>query len=130
MSVFRISRRQALVVGGTSVALLGALKGKGAESDREHLPQKLDGINVISVEKSPEVSAANKYDDLQTLVVDPRPDWSVPNGFGAGTKDEARPATVSWMEKVYNRFSMSCVCGISYANNCAHYLTNAFALEG
>jgi hypothetical protein len=39
-------------------------------------------------------------------------------------------STVAWMERVFYNYSNSCVCGIHYENNCAHFLTNAMALCG
>lgn len=44
--------------------------------------------------------------------------------------ESADPKPVAFMEAAWNAYSDSCPCGMRYDENCAHYLTNAFALAG
>jgi hypothetical protein len=88
-------------------------------------------LEPVNLNESP--AAQNQLDDMQLIVVDPTPTLAnAALGSGHSIINPAdRPlAATAWMERVFNRFTMSCICGTSYANNCAHYLSNAMALEG
>jgi hypothetical protein len=45
------------------------------------------------------------------------------------TVPEYVSAPVPLLVGAFNAFYMGCTCGTSYANNCAHYLSNAFKLQ-
>ena len=98
---------------------------------RSHLvPQKSDGLRLLKVDLSLRPSKAIPEDDFQTTIVDPRPAGPT-GGAGFGEVLKVSPeALASFMERSWNAYSNSCVCGTSYANNCAHFLTNAFAVAG
>jgi hypothetical protein len=84
-------------------------------------------LPALPVDFSLVASPANQHDLLQTTVVDRPSTISIPSR--TRRKVPVR-ADAPLMERAWNLYSDSCACGTVYANNCAHFLTNAFALAG
>jgi hypothetical protein len=98
------------------------------------VPQSRKGLELQEVDLTLSPAEPTAEDDSQITIVDsPFPVFPVllePTGLGERLKvsPEALPST--FMVQAWNSYSGRCVCGTTYANNCAHYLTNAFALAG
>ena len=97
------------------------------------LPQSTDGIELLPVSTPSDPSPNNVYDDLQLAISDPILDQGT--GLGNSRVGEVLKVTSpevleSFLSRAWNSYSGSCTCGTRYDNNCAHFLTNAFALAG
>jgi hypothetical protein len=94
------------------------------------IPQKIAGPALLRDAGRLTAAPRGIWDELQTTVVD-SPVHVAGVRAMVGEVLKVPPAAVpSFMEKAWNAYTDSCVCGTRYADNCSHYLTNAFALAG
>jgi hypothetical protein len=71
----------------------------------------------------------SSLDESALVVVDSIAPWSSSVGpLGESPKQAEAAAYVSLMQASWNAFYLGCTCGTTYANNCAHFLTNAMLI--
>jgi hypothetical protein len=93
------------------------------------IPQKIAGPARVRDAADCIPAPHGIWDELQTTVVESPADERLRAIVGEVLKVPL-PAIPQFMEKAWNAYTDSCVCGTRYADNCSHYLTNAFALAG
>lgn len=98
------------------------------DDQRQAIPS---GSEFVAVSEAPPLPKLTAADDAQIVVVDP-PSLMPLSGFGERFKGDRTQAlrALKFMEAAWGNFTTSCVCGTSYANNCAHFLSNACVLTG
>ncbi len=103
---------------------------KNSQQIESHLTlQSTEGVTLLKVNFDQKPAPRNALDDQQITVVDPP--LIIPASVGLGESLKVPIETLaSFMERSWNAYTKSCVCGTTYANNCAHFLTNAFAIAG
>lgn len=97
------------------------------------VPQDTHGIELLPLSTPSEPAPSNIYDDLQLLIVDPISAQGTELGNASVSlvlQDSSSPLLVGFLERAWNSYTGTCTCGTRYNNNCAHFLTNAFALAG
>lgn len=98
-------------------------------SEGKLIPQEIAGPAVLREATRLTPAPHGIWDELQTTVVESLADEPVRAIVGEVLK--VSPSAIpQFMEKAWNAYKNECVCKTSYHDNCAHYLTNAFALAG
>lgn len=98
-------------------------------TDPQMEPQSSEGLELLEVDPNLSPADTTPQDDAQLTVVD-QPLLTIHDPTNFEELKVASQTLVSFMERSYWAFTMSCACGTTYANNCAHFLTNAMALAG
>lgn len=90
---------------------------------------KPSGVKLVLASKMPQASPL----ELEPIphVVDPGyMPALVGGGYVLKQSSQRAKAQQPFLIRTFNNFTMSCECGTTYNNNCAHFLTNAMVKAG
>ena len=103
---------------------------KRVAAQRMLIAQQIADIELDGVDSSFNRAPHNQLDDVQLVVVDPQLQIAPPEEGTRQGESEAPAANVPFLVRAFNAYVPRCACGTTYANNCAHFLTNAMAIAG
>jgi hypothetical protein len=96
-------------------------------SDKQKIPSSIKLISIKDAPALPDVTA----DDATPRVVDPSPFSPNPEMLGGIVfKNRVKPLVNEFLAQSFNLYRGKCECGVTYDNNCAHFLTDAMVRAG